>query len=244
MSVDHFSRELEAEIEDGRSNWEDHEASGEGTNGISDYVRPDRTIHTSQDVLELLRDVAISAPSPLPPIVVSREPWPCHLYTEGTPLDSRHPRVKLPPKPNTKSGNEGSKLADCNAARREMEINIEDTGELETGSGNVEPDDSHQAMDAIVGPTNEENELHLKQDKEESDLEDDHDMQVPDGHVHPRNTFLGLPAELRLIIYEFALLDNIALIVSAPSSLVSQTPEEMMQAWEELQPLPFLGGLA
>jgi hypothetical protein len=58
---------------------------------------PGRTVHTSQDVIELPRHVASSAPSPCPPIVVSREPWPSHLITTKDSLpDLRHPRVRLP----------------------------------------------------------------------------------------------------------------------------------------------------
>jgi hypothetical protein len=242
MSVDDCSRELEAEAEDGRSGWEGFEASDEGTNGISDCASPGPTIHTSQDVLELLRDVAISAPSPLPPFVISREPWPFHSSTlEGT---LRHPRVKLPSEPNTSSA--PSPLPPIVVSREPWPSHLstlEDTlldsrrPRVKLPSGlNTKPGNEESKPE-------EEVELELEQDNEGSDSEVGA-LQVPDIQTHARNTFLGLPAELRLIVYEFALQDHIDSIYSTPPSPISRPFSEIVKAREELRPPPFLSGLA
>jgi hypothetical protein len=90
---------------------------------------PDRTIHTSQDVLELLRDVASNAPSPRPPIFVSREPWPPRSSsTEGLLPDSKHPRVQLPPRQQPAAREEARRMPRtatfCEQAR---EKNVDDS---------------------------------------------------------------------------------------------------------------------
>jgi hypothetical protein len=63
----------------------------------------------------------------------------------------------------------------------------------------------------------------------------------PPTQIHPRNTLVGLPAELRLIIYEFALQDTIDSLVFTPPP---RTYEDYKKACGELTALPFLGALA
>jgi hypothetical protein len=227
MSITYCRRYFEAEPEDGRSDWEDYE--DEEANGIFDCASPDHTIHTSQDVLELLRDVASSAPSPLPPIVVLREPWAPQLSTPECTL--RHPRVKFPSELNTSSA--PSPLPPIVISRKPWPSHL---STLEDTLLGLRHPRVKLPSKLNTKPGNEE----FEQDNEGSDGA----PQVPDIRTHTKNTFLGLPAELRLIVYEFALQDHIDSIYSTPPSPMSRPCSEIVKAREELQPPPFLGGFA
>jgi hypothetical protein len=226
MSITYCRRYFEAEPEDGRSDWEDYE--DEEANGIFDCASPDHTIHTSQDVLELLRDVASSAPSPLPPIVVLREPWAPQLSTPECTL--RHPRVKFPSELNTSSA--PSPLPPIVISRKPWPSHL---STLEDTLLGLRHPRVKLPSKLNTKPGNEE----FEQDNEGSDGA----PQVPDIRTHAKNTFLGLPAELRLIVYEFALQDHIDSIYSMPPSPMSRPYSEISKAREELQPPPFLGGV-
>jgi hypothetical protein len=213
MSVDYCSREFGAETEDGRSDGENYEASDEEKNGISDGPSPGHTIHTSQDVPELLRDVASSAPSPLPPIVVLREPWASQLSTLECTL--RRPRVKFPSELNTSSA--PSPLPPIVVSRKPWPSHLSTLEDTLL--------DSRRPRVKLPSGLNTKPE-------------------VPDIQIHAKNTFLGLPAELRLIVYEFALQDHIDSIYSTPPSPMSRPYSEIVKAREEFRPPPFLGGFA
>jgi hypothetical protein len=116
-----------------------------------------------------------------------------------------------------------------------------------TESGNAEckgkeRSTSHQDVDTFVDRTNGELGLAIEPDNDKIYSRDNHDFQEP--AIYPRNTFIGLPVELRLIIYEFALQDNFDSIIPEPSSPSASSELDILRSSAILQPLPFLGGLA
>jgi hypothetical protein len=83
------------------------------------------------------------------------------------------------------------------------------------------------------------------QDLQKPSKQIDHqDLQKPPTQIYARNTLMGLPSELRLMIYDFALQTNIDSIVCAPLSPLSMSVDEIMDSPATKRPLPFLGGLA
>jgi hypothetical protein len=85
---------------------------------------------------------------------------------------------------------------------------------------------------------------HQEPDNDKIYSGDDHDIQKPPTQIYARNTLMGLPSELRLMIYDFALQANIDSIVCAPPSPLSVPVDEIMDSPATRRPLPFLGGLA
>jgi hypothetical protein len=85
----------------------------------------------------------------------------------------------------------------------------------------MECDASHQDVDTPLDRLIGELGLKLEPDNDRIYSGNDHDIQKAPTQIYARNTLMGLPAELRLMIWGFALQADMDSIVCAPPSPLS-----------------------
>lgn len=106
-------------------------------------------------------------------------------------------------------------------------------------------DDTFRLLSTGAEPINE---LEIRPDGEGHNSSDDGETPHIDADknatsmtFYPRASLMGIPAELRLIIYGFAMQDNIDTITSTSSIPPWDAASEIIQITKK--PLPYLGGL-